>query len=85
MRVVEIDPRKGRRTWLAIRIFLEAILGTLAIFLLAAVAAPRLFDLHNNLALAAAVIIWIACPVLGFLLATDLAARLRRLRGASRS
>jgi hypothetical protein len=85
MRVVETGPRRQGRTLLAIRIFLEAIFGALGIFLLAAVAAPRLFNLHTNLALLAAVLAWIACPVLGFLLAADVAAQIRRFRRGSRT
>ncbi len=80
MRVVEIEPRRGRRIGLLIRLFLEAVLGGLVIFGLAAVLAPRLFDIRNNLAVLGAVLVWIACPILLFLLVSDLAARLRRLR-----
>ncbi len=80
MSLVEFEPRGRNGKFLAIRIFLEAVLGALGIFLLAAVAAPRLFDIHNNLAVAAAVLTWIACPVLGFLLLADLAKRFRQLR-----
>ena len=83
MSLIEIGPRRRGGTLLVIRIFLEAVLGGLGVFLLAAVAAPRLFDLHNNLAVIAAVLTWIACPVLLFLLASDIAARLKAFRGRS--
>ena len=81
MSLVDIGSRSRGGKLLVIRIFLEAVLGGLGVFLLAAVAAPRLFDLHNNLALAGAVLIWIACPVLLFLLVSDIAERIRDLRG----
>ncbi len=83
MSLIEIGPRGRRRTLLVVRIFLEAALGGLGVFLLAAIAAPRLFDLHNNLAVIAAVLIWIACPVLLFLLVSDIAVRLRGFGGRS--
>ena len=83
MSLVEIGSRGRGGKFLLIRIFLEAVLGGLGVFLLAAVAAPRLFDMHSNLALLAAVLIWIACPVLLFLLFTDIAERLRRPRGGT--
>ncbi len=83
MSLIEIGPRRRGVTLLVIRIFLETVLGGLGVFLLAAVAAPRLFDLHNNLAVIAAVLVWIACPVLLFLLVSDIAARLRDFRGRS--
>ena len=83
MSLIEIGPRRRGRTLLVIRIFLEAVLGGLGVFLLAAVAAPRLFDLHNNLAVIAAVLIWIACPVLLFLLVSDIITRLREFGGRS--
>ena len=83
MSLVEIEPRGRRSKLLVIRIFLEAVLGGLGLFLLAAVVAPRLFNLHNNLALIGAGVVWIACPVLLFLLAGDIAHRLRELRRAS--
>lgn len=83
MGLVKIEPRDGSARLLIVRVFLEAVLGGLGIFILAAVAAPRLFDMHNNLALAGAVLIWIACPVLLYLLVWDIAARLRRSRRRS--
>jgi hypothetical protein len=83
MSLIEIGPRGRGRKLLVIRIFLEAVLGGLGLFVLAAIVAPRLFNLHSNLSLVAAVLVWIACPVLLFLLAGDIAARLRDLRSNS--
>ncbi len=83
MSLIEIEQRGRGRRLLVIRIFLEAVLGGLGLFVLAAVVAPRLFNLHNNLALIAAVLVWIACPVLLFLLGGDIAHRIRELRSRS--
>jgi hypothetical protein len=83
MSLIEIGPRGRGRKLLVIRIFLEAVLGGLGLFLLAAVVAPRLFNMQNNLSLVAAILVWIACPVLFFLLAGDIAHRLRELRSPS--
>ncbi len=80
MILIDIAPRGGGGKRLVIRIFLEAVLGALGVFVLAAVVGPRLFDLHNNLALVAAVVVWIACPVLLFLVAADIAEQLRKRR-----
>ncbi len=72
------------RRWPIIRLFLEAAVGLLVVFALAAIAGPRLFDIHNNLAVIGAVLVWLACPVLLFLLALDLRARWRNLDGGPR-
>ncbi len=53
---------------LLIRSFLEGALGLFGIFLLAAVAAPTLFNIRNDVAVIAAVLVWIACPALLLLL-----------------
>ena len=78
MSLMSIERTQRGARGLLIRIFLEAVLGGLGVFILAAVLGPRLFDMHNNLALVGAVLVWIACPVLVVLLIADIAERLRR-------
>ena len=63
---------------LIVRTFLESALGLLGLFLLAAVVAPMLFDIRNNFAVIAGVLVWIACPVLLLLLVWRVAGRWRR-------
>ncbi len=82
MRAVSDDTAGSRpRRWSLILMFLEAAIGLLVVFALAVIAGPRLFNIHNNLTVVAAVVVWLACPVLLFLLILDLAARWRKLDG----
>ncbi len=80
MSLMNIEPAQRGAKRLIVRVFLEAVFGGLGVFLLAAVLAPRLFDMHNNLALLGAIVVWIACPVLLFLLVADIAERLKARR-----
>ncbi len=83
MSLIDIEPRNRGGKLFAIRIFLEITLGGLAVFVLAAMVGPWLFDMHDNLALAGAVAVWMACPVLVFMLAADVVRLLKRPKGGS--
>ena len=80
----DIDPQSRQRRDLLVRSFLEIALGLVGIFILAAVIAPDLFNVRNDLAVLLAVLVWIACPVLALLLAWRTAARWRRGNGGLR-
>ncbi len=71
--------RRRRLRTFAIRAFFEAALGLIAVFVLAAMAGPALFNQHSDLALIGAILVWLACPVLLFLLAHHVAGRWRSL------
>ncbi len=75
----EAQPR--RRLGLLLRLFFELSLGAIGILALAAIAGPRLFDMHDDLALIAAILVWLSCPVLTFLLGADAARLWRRING----
>ena len=81
----EIEGQRRQALWLLLRLFLELTLGSIGIFALAAIAGPRLFDLHDNLALIGAILVWLSCPVLLFLLGSDLARLWRRINGGPQS
>jgi hypothetical protein len=85
MQGADIDgQRRSSRSFLLLRLFFELSLGAIGILALAAIAGPRLFDMHDNLALIAAVLVWLSCPVLLFLLGSDAARLWRRItRGTS--
>jgi hypothetical protein len=73
------DEAARRRTRdLVIRSYLEGALGLFGVFLIAAVMAPWLFNVRNDAAVIAAVLLWIGCPVLLFLLGSRVAGRWRR-------
>ena len=79
----DTDAQRRRPIGLLLRLFLELSLGAIGIFALATIAGPRLFDMHDNLALVAAVLVWLACPVLLYLLGADAARLWRRINGGS--
>ncbi len=79
----DIDAQPRRRLGLMLRLFLELMLGSIGVFALATIAGPKLFDMHDNLALAAAVLVWLACPVLLYALGADAARLWRRINGGS--
>ena len=78
-----VDRSRDLRAF-AIRAFFESVLGLIGVFVLAAVAAPALFNIRNNLAVAAAVLVWIVCPVLLYLLANHVVGGWRRLKQGPR-
>ena len=81
----DIDAERRRPRVLLLRLFLELSLGAIGILALAAIAGPRLFDMHNDLAVGAAVLVWLSCPVLTFLLGSDAARLWRRITGGPAS
>jgi hypothetical protein len=80
----EIETQQRNPRGLLLRLFLELSLGAIAILALATIAAPRLFDLHNDPALIASILVWLSCPVLLYLLGADAARLWRRIKGDSR-
>ncbi len=73
------DEAARRRTRdLLVRSYLESALGLAGVFLVAAELAPWLFNVRNDAAVIAAVLLWICCPVLLFLLGSRVAGRWRR-------
>ena len=77
----DTDAQPRRQLGLMLRLFLELSFGGIGIFALATIAGPRLFDMHDNLALAGAVLVWLACPVLLYVLGADAARLWRRING----
>jgi uncharacterized membrane protein len=67
-----------------VRMFLKSVIGGAAAFVLAAVLAPRFFDMRDDLMVAAAFAAWLACPLLIFLVGWDVVADWRRWNEHSR-
>ena len=82
------DPESARRSLrlrvFAIRTFFEVAFGLIGVFVLATMAAPALFNLHSNLSLIGAVIVWLLCPALLYLLASHVGGRWRHLNQGPR-
>lgn len=68
-----------------IRIFLKGVPGAVAVFVIAAIVAPALFDQRNDLMAAAAFGLWLLCPLIVFLVGFEVFAEWKRMIGRPRS
>jgi uncharacterized membrane protein (GlpM family) len=60
--------------------FLKGVLGLAAVFAIAAVLAPWLFDQRDTLKTVLAFGLWLACPLIAFLVGFELWADWKRMR-----
>jgi hypothetical protein len=60
--------------------FLKGVLGLAAVFVIAAVLAPWLFDQRDTLETVVAFGLWLACPLVAFLVGFELWADWKKLR-----
>jgi hypothetical protein len=67
------DPRG-----LVIRLFLKSVIGLALVFALATIVAPALFDRRDDLMVAAAFALWLACPLILFLVGFEVFADLKK-------
>jgi hypothetical protein len=77
----DIDAQRKRPLGLLLRLFLELALGAIGILALAAIAGPRLWNMQGDFAVIGAILVWLSCPVLLFLLGSDAARLWRRING----
>jgi hypothetical protein len=68
---------------LVVGLFIKAVAGLILVFVIAAVAAPRLFNVHEDFATILAFALWIACPLLLFLIGWELFAEIRKFNERS--
>jgi uncharacterized membrane protein (GlpM family) len=68
-----------------IRIFLKVVPGAVAVFVIAAIVAPALFDQRNDLMAAAAFGLWLLCPLIVFLVGCEVFAEWKRMTRRPRS
>jgi hypothetical protein len=61
-----------------VRTFLKGVSGAVAVFVLAAIVAPWLFDSRENVKVATAFGLWLVCPLLVFLIGFDIFVDLKR-------
>jgi hypothetical protein len=66
-------------------LFLKTVVGLALVFVLAAIAAPSLFDRRETLAVVGAFALWLICPLLLFYVGYGALADVRRLLGKPRS
>ncbi|HEY3813262.1 MAG TPA: hypothetical protein VGL66_08535 [Caulobacteraceae bacterium] len=64
---------------LIVRLFIKTVAGLALVFVIAAIAAPRLFDTHDDLMTIAAFVLWIACPLLLFFVGWELLVEIRKI------
>ena len=73
----ESDQSKRLRN-LLVGVFIKAVSGLILVFVVAAIAAPRLFNTHDDFATILAFALWIACPLIVFLIGWELATEIRK-------
>ena len=71
--------RADRLRILVVRMFLKTVLGLALVFAIAAIAAPRLFDTHDDLMTILAFALWIACPLLLFFVGWEVLVEVRKI------
>jgi hypothetical protein len=79
----DFDPQRRRPLILVARLFFELGLGSIGILALAAVAGPRLWNMQGDLSVIAAILVWLSCPVLLFILGSHAARLWRRINGGN--
>lgn len=67
-----------------VRMFLKGVLGLALVFVLAAVAAPWLFDRRDTLMTVLAFGLWLLCPLLVFLIGFEVFAEWKRVENKPR-
>lgn len=62
-----------------VRMFLKGVLGLALVFVIAAVAAPQLFDRRDTLMTVLAFGLWLLCPLIVFLVGFEVFAEWKRI------
>jgi hypothetical protein len=75
------DSQRRRPLGLLLRLFFELSLGSIGVLALATIAGPRLFDMQGDFAVIGAILVWLSCPVLIFILGAHGARLWRRING----
>ena len=75
--------RAKRMRDLVVGLFIKGVAGLILVFVVAAIAAPRLFNAHQDFATILAFALWIACPLLLFLIGWELFVEVRKFNERS--